>query len=171
MDGLHRSKSLSMRVTAVPGRLLICWKNIYPLPLSSSIISRTEPFPMACPILCSRKIGRKQLRLCVSMEPTLALPGMEILTAVFSLMKQAFYRGLLYCRTACCCHAEAHPGATILHDPRLIWNTQEIVQAAGGKAVMTKTGHAFIKEKMRQEEAVYGGEMSAHHYFQDIRLL
>ena len=61
-----------------------------------------------------------------------------------------------------------HPGATILHDPRLIWNTQEIVQAAGGKAVMTKTGHAFIKEAMRQEQAVYGGEMSAHHYFQDF---
>ncbi|MCI5142628.1 MAG: phosphomannomutase, partial [Candidatus Electrothrix sp. ATG1] len=61
-----------------------------------------------------------------------------------------------------------HPGASILHDPRLIWNTQEIVQAAGGKAVMTKTGHAFIKEAMRQEQAVYGGEMSAHHYFQDF---
>ncbi|RWX43367.1 phosphomannomutase, partial [Candidatus Electrothrix marina] len=63
---------------------------------------------------------------------------------------------------------KGHPGATILHDPRLIWNTQGIVQAAGGKAVMTKTGHAFIKEAMRQEEAVYGGEMSAHHYFQDF---
>ncbi|RWX46252.1 phosphomannomutase [Candidatus Electrothrix aarhusensis] len=61
-----------------------------------------------------------------------------------------------------------HPGATLLHDPRLTWNTQEIVQAAGGKAVMTKTGHAFIKEAMRQEQAVYGGEMSAHHYFQDF---
>uniref|UniRef100_UPI004055D748 phosphomannomutase n=1 Tax=Candidatus Electrothrix sp. TaxID=2170559 RepID=UPI004055D748 len=61
-----------------------------------------------------------------------------------------------------------HPGATILHDPRLIWNTQEIVQAAGGKAVMTKTGHAFIKEAMRKEQAIYGGEMSAHHYFQDF---
>ncbi len=61
-----------------------------------------------------------------------------------------------------------HPGATILHDPRLIWNTQEMVAQAGGKAVMTKTGHAFIKEAMRREHAVYGGEMSAHHYFQDF---
>jgi phosphomannomutase len=59
-----------------------------------------------------------------------------------------------------------YPGATILHDPRLIWNTQEMVANAGGKAVMTKTGHAFIKEAMRREQAVYGGEMSAHHYFQ-----
>ncbi|MEA2115455.1 MAG: phosphomannomutase [Thermodesulfobacteriota bacterium] len=61
-----------------------------------------------------------------------------------------------------------HPGATILHDPRLIWNTQEMVRAAGGRPVMTKTGHAFIKEKMRRENAVYGGEMSAHHYFREF---
>ncbi len=61
-----------------------------------------------------------------------------------------------------------HPGAAILHDPRLIWNTQEMVLAAGGRPVMTKTGHAFIKEKMRLENAVYGGEMSAHHYFREF---
>jgi phosphomannomutase len=61
-----------------------------------------------------------------------------------------------------------HPGALILHDPRLIWNTQEMVQAAGGKTLMVKTGHAFIKEAMRREKALYGGEMSAHHYFQDF---
>ncbi len=61
-----------------------------------------------------------------------------------------------------------HPGATILHDPRLIWNTREIVQRAGGRAVMTRTGHAFIKEKMRELNAVYGGEMSAHHYFREF---
>ena len=60
------------------------------------------------------------------------------------------------------------PGATILYDPRLIWNTEELVAAADGKAVMSKTGHAFIKEKMRKEGAVYGGEMSAHHYFRDF---
>ncbi len=63
---------------------------------------------------------------------------------------------------------ERHPGATILHDPRLIWNTQEMVLAAGGRPVMTRTGHAFIKEKMRATDAVYGGEMSAHHYFRDF---
>lgn len=61
-----------------------------------------------------------------------------------------------------------HPGATILHDPRLVWNTREIVLAAGGKPVMTRTGHAFIKENMRKHDAVYGGEMSAHHYFRDF---
>jgi phosphomannomutase len=61
-----------------------------------------------------------------------------------------------------------HPGSTILHDPRLIWNTQEMVEQAGGKPVMVKTGHAFIKEAMRREKALYGGEMSAHHYFHDF---
>ena len=61
-----------------------------------------------------------------------------------------------------------YPGATILHDPRLIWNTQEMVLAAGGRPLTTKTGHAFIKEKMREEDAVYGGEMSAHHYFREF---
>ncbi len=60
------------------------------------------------------------------------------------------------------------PGATILHDPRLTWNTMEMVKAAGGVPVICRTGHAFIKEKMRSSNAVYGGEMSAHHYFRDF---
>lgn len=63
---------------------------------------------------------------------------------------------------------ETAPGATVIHDPRLTWNTIEIVQAAGGVALESKTGHAFIKERMRQENAIYGGEMSAHHYFRDF---
>ncbi|KAF4531248.1 hypothetical protein B566_EDAN019317 [Ephemera danica] len=61
-----------------------------------------------------------------------------------------------------------HPGSKIIHDPRLVWNTQEIVTEAGGIAVETKAGHAFIKERMRAENALYGGEMSAHHYFRDF---
>lgn len=60
------------------------------------------------------------------------------------------------------------PGAKIIHDPRLTWNTQDIVTHSGGIPVMSKTGHAFIKERMRHEDAVYGGEMSAHHYFRDF---
>ena len=60
------------------------------------------------------------------------------------------------------------PGAKIIHDPRLCWNTVEMVKAAGGDAIQSKTGHAFIKERMRQENAAYGGEMSAHHYFRDF---
>ena len=57
------------------------------------------------------------------------------------------------------------PGARIVHDPRLTWNTLDIVRRAGGTAVLCKSGHAFIKQKMREVDAVYGGEMSAHHYF------
>ncbi len=60
------------------------------------------------------------------------------------------------------------PGAKIVHDPRLVWNTQSIVEKSGGIPVQSKTGHAFIKERMRLEDAVYGGEMSAHHYFKDF---
>lgn len=61
-----------------------------------------------------------------------------------------------------------HPGGKIIHDPRLTWNTIDMVQGAGGVPVMSKTGHAFIKERMRAEDAVYGGEMSAHHYFREF---
>ena len=59
-------------------------------------------------------------------------------------------------------------GAKIIHDPRLTWNTIDVVTKAGGIPVMSKTGHAFIKERMREEDAIYGGEMSAHHYFRDF---
>ncbi|MDF3012047.1 MAG: phosphomannomutase [Cellvibrio sp.] len=61
-----------------------------------------------------------------------------------------------------------NPGAKIIHDPRLTWNTLDIAQKNGGRAIQSKTGHAFIKERMREEDAVYGGEMSAHHYFRDF---
>ena len=60
------------------------------------------------------------------------------------------------------------PGDKIIHDPRLTWNTVDEVTQAGGMPIMSKTGHAFIKERMRKENAVYGGEMSAHHYFRDF---
>lgn len=61
-----------------------------------------------------------------------------------------------------------HPGEKIIHDPRLTWNTIDICQQNGGQAIQSKTGHAFIKERMRKENAIYGGEMSAHHYFRDF---
>jgi len=60
------------------------------------------------------------------------------------------------------------PGAAIIHDPRLTWNTIDMVRASGGRPVMCKTGHAFIKARMRVENALYGGEMSGHHYFRDF---
>jgi phosphomannomutase len=61
-----------------------------------------------------------------------------------------------------------HGPSRIVHDPRLTWNTIDIVESLKGEAVQSKTGHAFIKERMRLEDAVYGGEMSAHHYFRDF---
>ena len=61
-----------------------------------------------------------------------------------------------------------HPGAKILFDPRLIWNTEDIIAREGGYPVRCKSGHAFIKECMRREHVLYGGEMSAHHYFADF---
>ena len=60
------------------------------------------------------------------------------------------------------------PGARIVHDPRLTWNTLDIVKKYGGTPVLCKSGHAFIKAKMREVDAVYGGEMSAHHYFRQF---
>ncbi|UYA59601.1 Phosphomannomutase [Pectobacterium sp. F1-1] len=63
---------------------------------------------------------------------------------------------------------EKNPGSRIIHDPRLSWNTIDVVTKSGGVPVMSKTGHAFIKERMRKEDAIYGGEMSAHHYFRDF---
>ena len=60
------------------------------------------------------------------------------------------------------------PGARIVHDPRLTWNTQDIVRKHGGTTVLSKSGHAFIKQVMREVDGAYGGEMSAHHYFRDF---
>lgn len=59
-------------------------------------------------------------------------------------------------------------GARIVHDPRLTWATLDIVQELGGKAVVSKSGHAFMKDVMRNADAAYGGEMSAHHYFREF---
>ncbi|MFT7060492.1 MAG: phosphomannomutase [Pseudorhodobacter sp.] len=58
--------------------------------------------------------------------------------------------------------------AKIVHDPRVVWNTQDVVARAGGTAILARTGHAFLKQALRDTEAVYGGEMSAHHYFRDF---
>lgn len=60
------------------------------------------------------------------------------------------------------------PGGKVVHDPRLTWNTLDIVESAGGEAVQSKSGHSFMKETMRKVDGIYGGEMSAHHYFRDF---
>ena len=63
---------------------------------------------------------------------------------------------------------EKEPGSAIVYDPRVIWNTLDIINNKGGKPIQSKTGHAHIKSTMRQHNAIYGGEMSAHHYFRDF---
>jgi phosphomannomutase len=61
-----------------------------------------------------------------------------------------------------------HPGEAVVHDPRVIWNTRDMIARAGGRAVQSRTGHVFLKQAMRTSGAIYGGEMSAHHYFRDF---
>lgn len=63
---------------------------------------------------------------------------------------------------------EGHPGEKIVHDPRVVLNTLEVIAQARGQAVQSRTGHAFVKQVMRESGAIYGGEMSAHHYFRDF---
>ncbi|MFT4012113.1 MAG: phosphomannomutase [Paracoccus sp. (in: a-proteobacteria)] len=63
---------------------------------------------------------------------------------------------------------EKHPGERIVHDPRVVLNTRAVIAQAGGQAVQARTGHAFVKKAMRESGAIYGGEMSAHHYFRDF---
>ena len=80
----------------------------------------------------------------------------------------AFIEGYYVVGLLAAAFLQHHPGARIIHDPRLTWNTVDLVRGLGGTPVVSKTGHAFIKERMRAEDAVYGGEMSAHHYFRDF---
>jgi phosphomannomutase len=76
-----------------------------------------------------------------------------------------FVDGELVVALLAAAHLVAEPGATIIHDPRVIWAVQDAVAKGGGRAVLAPTGHIFLKAAMRREGAVYGGEMSAHHYF------
>ncbi len=93
---------------------------------------------------------------------------MAILIDAFSLMRLAPYRRRICAESLATSFLDKNPGSNIIHDPRVIWNVQDIVTRKGGKAIQSKTGHAFIKQAMRQNEAIYGGEMSAHHYFKDF---
>ncbi len=96
------------------------------------------------------------------------LPGTVIMIDVFSLTKKEV---LLKGTTLLVCllnpFLRNFPGEKIVHDPRLVWNTLDVVQHSNGIAVQSKSGHAFIKQKMREVNSIYGGEMSAHHYFRD----
>ena len=66
------------------------------------------------------------------------------------------------------CFLRNHKGSSIVYDPRVVWNVIDQIEAAGGNPVLSKTGHTYIKQAMRKNNAIYGGEMSAHHYFRDF---
>lgn len=125
-------------------------------------------FPTVFLTRCCRNAATTPVMRSSNTARIWALPLMAILTAVSCLTKKG---SLLRATTLSACwqkHSSKNPGAKIIHDPRLSWNTVDVVTAAGGTPVMSKTGHAFIKERMRKEDAIYGGEMSAHHYFRDF---
>ncbi|MBA3908956.1 MAG: phosphomannomutase [Rhodobacter sp.] len=65
-------------------------------------------------------------------------------------------------------HLGRDPGAAIVHDPRVVWAVEDAIARHGGQSVLAPTGHVFLKAAMRRTGAVYGGEMSAHHYFRDF---
>lgn len=82
--------------------------------------------------------------------------------------KGAFIAGEYVVGLLAAAFLEKEPGAAIVHDPRVVWSIQDIVQSRGGKPIQSKTGHVFLKQELRNHGAVYGGEMSAHHYFRDF---
>ncbi len=96
-------------------------------------------------------------------------PGTATSTAASSSMRPGgFIEGYYIVGLLAETFLRRHHGGRVVHDPRLTWNTIDIVQQCGGTPVLCKSGHAFIKQKMREVDAVYGGEMSAHHYFRDF---
>lgn len=81
-----------------------------------------------------------------------------------------FVEGYYICGLLAKAFLDKNPGQTIVYEPRLLWNSEQVIKENGGKAVLSKSGHSFIKQKMREHQAIYGGELSAHHYFRDYYL-
>ncbi|MFC6277336.1 phosphohexomutase domain-containing protein [Psittacicella hinzii] len=81
--------------------------------------------------------------------------------------KGEFIEGYYICGLLAQAFLAKNPGETIVYEPRLLWNSVDIIESNGGKGVLSKSGHSFIKRKLREYNAVYGGELSAHHYFRD----
>lgn len=65
-------------------------------------------------------------------------------------------------------YLKSDPGAAIVFDTKLCWNTLDVIAKNGGKAIPSQTGHAFMKRSMREHRAIYGGELSSHHFFGDF---
>ena len=131
--------------------------------------SPTAPSRTACRTRCWRRTAPRPRTSCAARARTWAWPGTATTTAASSSTRagsssRATTSWVCWPRRSCA----QEPGARIVHDPRLTWNTLDIVRRYGGTPVLCKSGHAFIKQKMREVDAAYGGEMSAHHYFRQF---
>ena len=164
-----RSRSSSTPATAAPARSSTCSNLLCRSSSSRSTTCPTATFPTACRTPCSPRTAASPLRPCVSSGADLGIAwDGDFDRCFFFDEKGTFIEGYYLVGLLAERALKRHPGGKIVHDPRLVWNTQEMVLAAGGEPVLCKSGHAFIKEKMRAVDAVYGGEMSAHHYFKEF---
>jgi phosphomannomutase len=130
---------------------------------------RTALSRTACPIRCWRRTARRPHEAVRRSKADLGLAWDGDYDRCFFFDEEGgFIEGYYLVGLLAQGFLRRHRGARIVHDPRLTWNTIEIVQQCGGEPVLCKSGHAFIKQRMREVDAVYGGEMSAHHYFRDF---
>jgi Phosphomannomutase len=127
----------------------------------------TFPNGVPNPLLPENRKGTQEAMLAHKADMGLAWDG-DFDRCFFFDEKRRFIEGYYIVGMLAEALLQRHPGDIIIHDPRLTWNTIEIVKNSGGIAKESKSGHAFIKERMRAENALYGGEMSAHHYFRDF---
>ena len=152
------------------GPVIDLLENTCPSSSSRFIISPMATFPTAFPTRATR--GPRRNHRCDRTSitvPISALPGTAISTAASCLTTTAaLSRATTWSACSACNCCNRIPGERIVHDPRLTWNTIELIEDSGGEAVQSKSGHAFIKETMRAVNGIYGGEMSAHHYFREF---
>ncbi len=127
----------------------------------------TFPNGIPNPILVENRSATQQAVIAHGADLGIAWDG-DFDRCFFFDAKGEFIEGYYVVGLLAAAFLAKHAGAKVVHDPRLTWNTQAIALDAGGTPILSKTGHAFIKERMRAEDAVYGGEMSAHHYFRDF---
>ena len=158
-----------MLVTAAPVPCWIGWNDTCHSTLSKFATNPTAAFPNGIPnpLLPENRAATAEAVGAHEADVGLAWDG-DFDRCFFFDEHGAFIEGYFIVGFLAQALLARHPGAAIIHDPRLTWNTIEMVEQAGGVPIMSKTGHAFIKERMRLENALYGGEMSGHHYFRDF---
>lgn len=119
------------------------------------------------PLLPENQPATREVVLAQGADLAVAFDG-DFDRCFFFDEKGAFIPGEYVVGLLAAAFLEKEPGAGIVHDPRVVWSIQDIVQSRGGKVIQSRTGHVFLKQELRKHAAVYGGEMSAHHYFRDF---